>query len=41
MLQDILLIATLFLTRIALPIAVTLYLGYRVERMISPDTAST
>ncbi len=35
MLQEILFVATLFVTRIGLPIAVTLFLGYRLERVLN------
>jgi len=35
MLQEILFVATLFVTRIVLPIAVTLLLGYRLERTLN------
>jgi hypothetical protein len=35
MLQDILFVFTLFVTRVFLPIALTLFLGYRLERKLS------
>lgn len=40
MLQEILFIATLFITRIVLPIAVTLFLGYRLERALNHNAPS-
>jgi hypothetical protein len=35
MLQDILFVITLFVTRALMPIAVTLFLGYRLERKLN------
>ncbi len=39
MLNEILFVATIFLTRIVLPIAVTLFLGYRLERRLNQARA--
>jgi len=41
MLQETLLVATLFATRIVLPILVTLFLGYRLERSLNHNAASS
>ncbi len=35
MLQDILFVIALFVTRMVLPIALTLFLGYRLERKLN------
>ena len=35
MLQDTIFVITLFVTRVFLPIAVTLFLGYRLERKLN------
>ncbi len=40
MLQELLFVATLFATRIILPIVVTLFLGYRLERMLDHNRPS-
>ena len=35
MLQDTIFVITLFVTRVLLPIALTLFLGYRLERKLN------
>ncbi len=40
MLHETLFVATLFATRIVLPIIVTLFLGYRLERMLNHHAPS-
>jgi hypothetical protein len=40
MLNDILFVATIFITRIVLPIALTLFLGCRLERRLNPARPS-
>lgn len=35
MLQDTLFVVSLFVTRVLLPIALTLFLGYRLERRLN------
>lgn len=40
MLNEFLFVATIFLTRIVLPIAVTLFLGYRLERRLNQARAN-
>ncbi len=41
MLQEILVVATLFATRIVLPIVLTLLLGYRLERVLNHNASSS
>ena len=41
MLNDILYVATIFLTRIALPILVTFVTGMLIERVLRRDTSGT
>lgn len=41
MLQDILFVITLFVTRMVLPIAFTLFLGYRLERTLNQGSQSS
>ena len=40
MLQETLFVATLFATRIVLPIVVTLFLGYRLEHILNHHALS-
>jgi len=40
MLQEILVVPTLFVTRIVVPIAVTLFSGYRLERTLDQNAPS-
>ena len=38
MLSETLFVITLFVTRVVLPIALTLFLGYRLERKLNQDS---